>query len=114
MFDGEEDEFPPAKEIQQEVVVDHKLSEIIGPGEERLQLPHERSRLTGSDWMLQEVPPGIRKTGEHRDDVVEESVEQALKRRGTFGLEEALDRVKIAEEVLGKDRGEPPTGHTEL
>ena len=86
MFDGEEDEFPPAKEIQHQVVVHHKFPEVIGLAKERPQLSDERARFARPDGVLQESPSRVRIAGEQRDDVVEEAVEQAPKRGGPFGF----------------------------
>jgi hypothetical protein len=52
MLDGEEDDLPPANEIQRRVVIHHKFPEVIGLAKERPQLSDVRARFARPDGVL--------------------------------------------------------------
>jgi len=112
VLEGEKYQSAAAPYVEENVLVYDKFAEIISWLEESMQPFYASFGLDGVSRMAEQGAPGLRKTANRRDDVVEKTVEKMLKGKAALRSQEAPEGVQIAGKILREDRDRFPTGHS--
>ena len=94
VLEGNKYQSAAAPYVEENVLVYDKFAEIISWLEESMQPFYASFGLDGVSRMAEQGAPGLRKTANRRDDVVEKTVEKMLKGKA---LVDALDQLNDAD-----------------
>lgn len=113
VFDGEEDYLVSANEVEEEVLLQDELPKLVAGPHEPPKSAADGARFQGSRGVVEKPAARAGELAEHRDEVVEQVIQQASKGGTSVFAEEIADSVKVLGEILCEDRTESPTGHIE-